>query len=70
MARKKRSRRFKVYSIPLILLIGIIVSAVFIVIYGFMMWLRYFLGALMFATVTLLIVKWINHKTKGRKVGF
>ena len=62
MVKKRKYHK----GIPVLLIIGVIIIAVFYIIYGWKMLLRYMLGAIMFATVTVALVRWLNGKL-GRK---
>ena len=58
MARKKNGIR---KGLPILTLIGIIAMGVFWYLFGGMMLLRYVLGAIIFATFTLGLIKLLNH---------
>jgi hypothetical protein len=60
MSRKRKSR--KSFAIPVTLVLGILIAAIFWYMYGFKMLLRYILGAGLFATLTGFLVLSINSK--------
>ena len=66
MNRKKKRRHVK-HGIPIIVLFGIFIAGIFWWLYGGMMLLRYMLGALMFATITVSFIVLLK-KTFGKKV--
>jgi len=53
-------------GIPALLLLGVIVMIIFYYLYGGMMLLRHILGALIFATFTVSMIKVLNGKL-GKK---
>jgi 4-amino-4-deoxy-L-arabinose transferase-like glycosyltransferase len=61
MGKKK-----KYYKIPILIIFGLIIMYIFYMLFGGMMLLRYLLGALLFATITTFMVKWLNG-TFGKK---
>lgn len=61
MAKKKTKK-----GIPVLIILGLIVMVVFYFIYGGAMLLRYLLGSVMFATVTVSLMKTLNG-TWGKK---
>lgn len=63
---KQRKTKRKPKGIPILIVIGVGVMVVFYFMYGGMMLLRYILGAIMFATVTIALIKLLN-KYFGRK---
>jgi hypothetical protein len=58
--------KFKYRGISIISLIGITTMAIFWYLFGGMMLLRYILSSILFATITVSVIKILN-KTWGRK---
>lgn len=54
--------------IPMTLLVGILVMGAFYFIYGWEMLLRYLLGGLMFATITVLLITLVKKYFGKKKV--
>lgn len=65
MPRKKYAKAKK-KGIPVLVLLGLVVMGLFYYLFGLDMLLRYLLGALMFATITVTMIKWLNGKL-GKK---
>lgn len=64
MAKKKRRN----HGIPILILIGLVVATIFYLVYGGLMLLRYILGALMFATITIMMIKLLYKYVAKRKL--
>lgn len=66
MAKKKSKLRH--FAIPLSLIIGLVALGAIWLMYDFKMMLRYLLGGIVFATVTVLLISIIKRRTKGKSV--
>lgn len=60
-------RKTKV-AIPYLIVVGIISMIIFYYLFGINMLLRYLLGAIMFATITVSMISWLNSKFGKKKV--
>lgn len=65
MARRKNKYLLK---IPALIIVGLFVMLTFYLLFGLMMLIRMLLGALMFATITVFMVKWLNGKLGKKSV--
>lgn len=63
---RKTYAKTKKKGIPVLVLLGLVVMGLFYYLFGLDMLLRYLLGALMFATITVTMIKWLNGKL-GKK---
>jgi len=55
-------------EIPILPAMGVLISLLFLIIYGSILWLRYILGALMFATLTVTFVRMLNSHYGQKKI--
>jgi len=59
-------KKYKKKGIPVLIAIGVLAMVTFYFLFGGLMLVRYLLGSLMFATVTLALIKTLNN-TWGKK---
>lgn len=65
---RKTYTKAKKKGIPVLVLLGLVVMGLFYYLFGLDMLLRYLLGALMFATITVTMIKWLNGKLGKKSV--
>ena len=65
MAKKNRKR----HGIPLLIVVGLISMIAFYFLFGGLMLLRYLLGAIMFATITVTLIKFLNKNYGKKRIG-